>query len=173
MKNHIAFLIFICILFLIGLPYYQYTEGFTQPTSDTTHNVDLPLTTTYSCQNFCGPTARCSITGQQCFADIDCPGCEPVYKNESIDGSDKLTIDATPTYSILTTDIGTQATTISDKKPAMADFGLNVWKSSFNRSEKEFDKRYKPPQLPNMPSYPKKYTMTGEFIDDGPLPSNG
>ena len=41
------------------------------------HSVDLPLTTTYSCKNFCGPPARCSITGQQCTSDIDCPGCQP------------------------------------------------------------------------------------------------
>ena len=47
--------------------------------SDTSHSVDLPLINTYSCQNFCGPTARCSITGQQCAADIDCLGCNP-YK---------------------------------------------------------------------------------------------
>ena len=43
------------------------------------HSVDLPLTTTYSCKNFCGPPARCSITGQQCTSDIDCPGCQPMY----------------------------------------------------------------------------------------------
>ena len=36
----------------------------------TSHTVNLPLTTTYSCTNFCGPTARCSITGQQCSAAI-------------------------------------------------------------------------------------------------------
>ena len=39
--------------------------------NSTSHTVDLPLTTTYSCKNMCGPQARCSITGQQCMADID------------------------------------------------------------------------------------------------------
>jgi hypothetical protein len=46
---------------------------------DTNHTVNLPLTTAYSCQNFCGPTSRCSVTGHQCMADIDCPGCEYLY----------------------------------------------------------------------------------------------
>ena len=56
-----------------------FTNGVTQEKYDgsTSHTVDLPLTTSYSCTNFCGPTARCSITGQQCSADIDCPGCQP------------------------------------------------------------------------------------------------
>lgn len=56
-----------------------FTPGPVQEESGgaTSHTVNLPLTTTYSCTNFCGPTARCSITGQQCSADIDCPGCQP------------------------------------------------------------------------------------------------
>ena len=39
-------------------------------------------------------------------------------------------------------------------------------------SKKMFDKRYKPPQLPYMPDYPKRYSLSGEFIEDGPFPSN-
>jgi hypothetical protein len=46
--------------------------------------VNLPLTDTYSCQNFCGPTARCSVTGQQCSADIDCPGCNPYKQTNEV-----------------------------------------------------------------------------------------
>ena len=76
----------------------------------TSHSVDLPLTTTYSCKNFCGPTARCSITGQQCFTDIDCPGCQPYSpplpnkKDVCISGDDdagKLTIGVTPSITII------------------------------------------------------------------------
>ena len=39
-------------------------------------DVDLPLTTNYSCQNFCGPPSRCSITGEKCMSDKDCIGCK-------------------------------------------------------------------------------------------------
>lgn len=42
----------------------------------TSHTVDLPLNTSYTCQNFCGPTARCAITGHQCSIDAACPGCQ-------------------------------------------------------------------------------------------------
>ena len=35
-----------------------------------------------------------------------------------------------------------------------------------------FDKRYKPSGLPNMPEYSKRYSITGEFMDEGPLSSN-
>ena len=45
-------------------------------TSKTSHTVNLPLNTTTTCQNFCGPTARCAITGHQCSSDADCPGCK-------------------------------------------------------------------------------------------------
>ena len=40
-------------------------------------NVNLPLNTTTTCHNFCGPPARCAITGNKCTSDIECPGCQP------------------------------------------------------------------------------------------------
>ena len=164
-------------------------EGFQQLNNEktsekTSHTVDLPLTTTYSCQNFCGPTARCSITGQQCFTDIDCPGCQPyvppLTDNEKkiIKGNNdagKLTVGTTPTYSVLTTDMGTRAKMFLNKKfskAPSAEFGINVWRDEFNEEEKLFDKRYKPDKLENMPNYPQRYSLTGEFIEDGPLASN-
>jgi hypothetical protein len=160
-------------------------EGFQQLNNEkTSHTVDLPLNTKYSCDNFCGPTARCSITGQQCFTDIDCPGCQPYVppqtKAEKIiikgnDDAGKLTVGTTPTYSILTTDMGTRAKMFSNKKFAKApsaEFGINVWRNDFNEGEKLFDKRYKPNQLENMPDYPQRYSLTGDFIEEGPLASN-
>jgi len=151
---------------------------------DTTHNVDLPLTTTYSCKNFCGPTARCSITGQQCSADIDCPGCQPYVpplppsniacvKGDNDAG--KLTVGVTPTYSKLTTDIGTQSKIINfnkNLKPAQPNFGLNTWIGKFNQENQIFNDRYKPSQIKFMPSYMPKYSMSGIFVDEGPLASN-
>jgi hypothetical protein len=155
---------------------------------DTNHTVNLPLTTAYSCKNFCGPTSRCSVTGQQCMADIDCPGCNPYtptlstnpISKEFIRGNNDagiLTNGVTPKYSSLTTDIGTQAKLyVSNKdklnKPAMANFGVNTWITGFNESMYEFDKRYRPYGLKFTPDYKKRYTMTGEFMDDGPLASN-
>lgn len=160
-------------------------ECFTSATiSDkTTHTVDLPLNTTYSCKNFCGPTARCAITGQQCFNDIDCPGCQPYSPplsktKDCIPGNNdagKLTVGVTPTYSPLTTGYGTREKIITKDmyaQPPQANFGVDTWSKSFNEGQKLFNKRYKPNQLQNMPNYPPMYTATGEFITDGPLPSN-
>jgi hypothetical protein len=149
----------------------------------TSHSVDLPLTTKYSCKNFCGPAARCSITGQQCTADIDCPGCQPYSpplpkSSDSIPGNNdagKLTYNMTPQYSPLTTGYGTREKIITNNmysKPAIPDFGVNTWFLAFEEEKDLFDKRYKPPELPNMPKYEKRYTLSGQFIDDGPFPAN-
>lgn len=150
----------------------------------TTHTVNLPLNTTYSCQNFCGPTARCSITGQQCFADIDCPGCQPysppLPKNNSEcvignDGAGRLIYNQNPQYSELTSDIGTKSRVITDdinRRAPPANFGVNTWRNKSDTELKLFNERYKPNQLPYMPDYPKRYSITGDFIVDGPLASN-
>lgn len=153
------------------------------PFKNTSHTVDLPLTNPISCQNFCGPTSRCAITGQQCFSDIDCPGCQtstPFSKKTSscIPGDNsagKLTVGVTPQYSLLTSGYGTQKAIITNKlydKPIQANLYVDTWKTSFNESQDLFDKRYKPNQLKYMPKYPPLYSTTGEFIDDSPLPSN-
>ena len=46
----------------------------------TSHTVNLPINTTYECENKCMPPTRCSITGQQCSSDIACCGCNPNSK---------------------------------------------------------------------------------------------
>jgi len=154
--------------------------------NSTSHTVDLPLTTTYSCKNMCGPQARCSITGQQCTADIDCPGCQPKIKgiknqssNRNVPGNNdagKLTVGVTPQYSPLTSDIGTKALKISGKefsKTPSPTFGINTWRDDFDEEQKLFDKRYKPPNdIEFMPSYPPRYSVTGDFLENGPLASN-
>jgi len=164
-------------------------EGFTNNITgekydgSTSHTVDLPLTTSYSCKNFCGPTARCSITGQQCFTDIDCPGCQPyvppLKKTPNCVPGDndagKLTLGVTPQYSSLTSGYGTHETIITPNmysKPDQPNFGVDVWMSKFNEDNKLFDKRYKPSGLQFMPNYPEKYTLSGNFIEDGPYASN-
>jgi hypothetical protein len=149
----------------------------------TNHTVNLPLNTTYSCSNFCGPTARCSITGQQCTADIDCPGCQPFVPPLSktstyIHGENdagKLTVGETPTFSTLTTDIGTQAklfTSNKFEKPPQANLGINTWRNKFNISQKLYNNRYECKSYPFKSKYPKRYSDTGLFIQEGPLASN-
>ena len=185
-RYDILFLLLV-IIFVSTLNTYFSVEGFTSNVTrdlgkpDTTHSVDMPLTTTYSCNNFCGPPNRCSITGQQCFSDIDCPGCQPYVppltpdQTEFISGNDdagKMTVGVTPTYSTLTTDIGTKATVITDEnKPVTMDHGVNTWRASFNEDMKLFNKRYKPPSR-EYPKYPPRLTLSGEFVDNGPLQSN-
>lgn len=160
-----------------------FTNGPIMESSNTSHTVNLPLTTQYSCKNFCGPTARCSMTGQQCLSDIDCPGCQPYSPplpktSASVPAANdagKLTVGVTPTYSPLTSGYGTHeliiTKNINSKAPA-ANFGVDIWSKDFDESKKLFDKRYKPPQIQFMPDYPKRYSLTGEFIEDGPFASN-
>jgi len=159
------------------------SDGYTG--NQQTNTVNLPLNTKYSCKNMCGPTSRCSITGQQCLADIDCPGCQPYSPpltrnaNTNTPGdndSGKLTNGVTPTYSTLTTDIGTSAYIINNsnysRTPQLYANGVNTWRTNFNASSLIFDSKFKPPQLQYMPTYNKSYSVTGEFIDNGPLASN-
>lgn len=160
-----------------------FTNGPLQQDFKNSNTVNLPLNTTYTCQNFCGPTARCAITGQQCLSDTDCPGCQPYSPplpktKDCIPGNNdagKLTSGVTPTYSPLTSGYGTRERVITKdlySKPSQANFGYNIWRQSFNEEQELFNKRYKPNQLQFMPNYPQMYSITGEFTGDGPLPSN-
>jgi hypothetical protein len=197
-KYNIIILTFICLFLFIGiLKWFNYlvknnyiVECFTQmqntvESSLTNHTVNLPLTTTKSCKNFCGPPARCAITGQQCFTDTDCPGCQEQisniknnYRTNNVPGENdagKLTWGVTPQYSTLTTDIGTQAKLVTKNKfskPDMPNFGINTWMTSFKNDTKAFNNRYKPTDLQFMSDYPNRYSLSGQFIEDGPLASN-
>jgi len=159
------------------------SEGFNAiESSDTSHSVDLPLNTTSSCSNFCGPTSRCSMTGQQCTSDIECPGCQPnvpqpqTQYTPNVPGNDDAgKLDYKPGYSTLTTDIGSKAAIYNDNKmgaPVQANFGQNTWIDKFNESRQLFDQRYKPAGLENLPSYPNRPSATGQFTDEGPLAAN-
>jgi len=185
-------LIFKWIHYLYTNNYVQYMktkEGMVSDTKEdepTTQTVNMPLNTTFSCKNMCGPPNRCSITGQQCMADIDCPGCEPPATNTSDDGqiasklvgendSGKLTTAMTPNYSELTSDIGSRARLITaDKyeKSISPYAGINTWVGQFNLSRKLFDDRYRPAGLKGMPSYRTQHSLSGAFDTDGPLASN-
>ena len=148
-------------------------------------NVDLPLNITYSCKNMCGSNGRCYITGQQCLSDTDCPGCQahipkrkykkPIDVN-GYDDAGKLTYNQTPTYSVLTTDIGTHATQLypNKKVPPVSPYrGVNTWREYYDMDKKYFDKRYREDNPPNYPNnYTAQETLSGQFVDTGPLPAN-
>jgi hypothetical protein len=183
------FLIFISFILIVSI--FKWIDYFTEHINininenftnhSYSHTVDLPLTNTSSCSNFCGPAARCAITGHQCLSDIDCPGCKinmPKKSdklNENIPGANdagKLTLGVTPQYSSLTNGYGTHEKIITKNmfsKPSVADFGMNIWKPDFLEEQKMFDERYKPT---NVHTFPQRFSLTGEFIEDGPFASN-
>lgn len=181
--NVFLLLVFIYICFRLII-YFIRENLIVECFSNLTQTVDLPLTTTVSCRNFCGPTARCAITGQQCFYDTDCPGCKQ-EKNEDnktssvdIPGDDsagKLTVGVTPRYSPLTSGYGTKERIIPkniySKTPNLS-LGENTWRDKFDKENKKFAKDNTPKNVPFMQNYPSFYSITGEFSGDGPLPSN-
>jgi hypothetical protein len=199
MRFHNTFLAIVTIILFISVFYWidylsnngyivlkmkEQFVNYIRESRDTTHTVNMPINTSYSCKNFCGPTARCSITGQQCAADIDCPGCMPyvpgIKNNKPSDVSPdndagKLTTEATPTYSPLTWTyqnylrINTEKAT---KNPPTANLGVDTWTNKFDIGEDFYNQRYRPNGLQFMPEYPKITTNTGQFITDGPLPAN-
>lgn len=166
------------------------TESFENPESPlTSHTVDLPINTTYSCSNICGPQSQCSKTREQCTSDVDCYGCAPLYKkimtkqNISIIGQNdagKLTMNQAPRYSSLTTDIGTRSALYGDKlgKVPVVYEGVNMWRPSFDAGMQLEDDKFtylysaEPKQYTYLPTYPKRETTTGLFEDNGPLAAN-
>jgi hypothetical protein len=190
-SNYIYIFAIITVFFgLMRWVHYLIHDGFIQEsftnendnTTKQTNNVDMPLTTTISCSNMC-INARCSKTGHQCLTDFDCPGCQE-FKQENqglysdpVEGNNsagKLTTALSQNYSTLTTDIGTKSSIYNsnDPYPAQANFGENIWLKNYNAENELFNKRYKPSGLYFMPKYPQKYSLTGTFIEDGPLSSN-
>jgi hypothetical protein len=175
MKERYILLLFCIILLFVIFNWIHFLSLNNYVVECFTNNVDLPLTNKYSCQNFCNPSARCAVTGQQCLADIDCPGCKLPHASDTDDYSvlpnnsgGKMTGGMTPQYSYLTNGFGTNEQHFQ-KQPA-PNFGVNIWKDQFEKEKILFDKKYKP-NLHN-PNYPERYTLTSEFLEDGPLPSN-
>ena len=87
-KNHKIIFALICLLLFIGLMYWtnrMFVNNYIRETfaDGITHTVNLPINTTTSCKNMCGPPNRCSITGTECLSDIDCYGCQPETKKET------------------------------------------------------------------------------------------
>jgi hypothetical protein len=180
-------IVFILIVSFIALIHYTHPfliEPFVDKgMRDTSHSVDLPINNPVSCKNMCGPLARCSITGEQCTSDVDCYGCQPLSRDkqyEPIRGQNdagKLTVGVTPQYSSLTTDIGTQALFYNKNAkptPEMSYQGTDLWRKTFDYGLMLYDKRNNSniETQPYLPKYPKRTTLSGGFIDNGPLASN-
>lgn len=200
-KKNLIFWSFIVLLLFIGIfqwGSYLINSGYIIETfsnnldidtgsPSTNHTVNLPLTNKQSCQNMCGPNNRCSLTGEQCSADVDCFGCNPetkqfVQEERTLDELDirgqndagKLTTGETPTYSVLTTDIGTKARLINKPETESPQYfqGVNTWRDTFDDQMELYDKRYTPTASYFTPNYPSRKTLSGEFTDNGPLASN-
>ena len=157
--------------------------------SGTTHNVNLPLNTTYSCENMCGPPGRCSITGTQCLSDIDCYGCQPnsspdlnntfLLENKKIIGANdggKMSFLA-PSYSPLVKDISYHAKrNKSDDpytRPVQFFQGHDTWTTKAADMRKIYDLTYQPPpNTPYLSKYPARFSATGMFRYTGPYASN-
>lgn len=156
-------------------------------TPETSHTIDLPLNNPVSCRNMC-INARCSATGQQCLADIDCPGCNPYKPADSPfdvgaksvpadNDAGKLTVGVTPAYSSLTTDIGSRAGVFvgaAGLGTAPPQTSSNTLNNDTIYAQELYDKRFRPKsdQYPFMPAYAKQPSITGIFSSDGPLPAN-
>jgi hypothetical protein len=153
------------------------------------HSVDMPINTTFSCKNFCGPQAQCAITREQCTSDVDCFGCQPVippppaYLTETdikpYNESGRLIYNQNPQYSDLTDDIGTKAAIIDkDAEVPKPYLGLNIWRESYDVGTKLFDDKMAwkyssaPEKFRYLPTYPTTETATGLFEDTGPTAAN-
>jgi len=183
-----------CVLFT---KVAKVNEGFSdRGTPDTSHTVNLPLTTTTSCSNFCGPQSQCAKTRDQCTSDVDCPGCQPVLPPENKElGPDvpgqndagKASFSA-PQYSTLTTDMGTQAAFYYPAGPlesgsktaqvAVAQLGSGPTNAG-KEGQRLFNKKNAylrhdgESRWTFEPKYPDRESATGMFLDeDGPLAAN-
>lgn len=113
------------------------------------HTVNLPINDPVSCKNFCGPNAKCLLTGEQCTSDVDCYGCNPGPKPPSActteevmpyDDAGKLGQNLGLQYSPLTTGYDKHNADFAQIYPGSKDSqltvpyqGLDIWTDSFNK----------------------------------------
>ena len=185
---YIATILSLTVLLFVYIDYLSNNGYIRERFAGLNNDVNMPLTTTFSCSNMC-VNSKCSKTGTQCLSDADCQGCGygmtdpkiPQYvQNADVRGNNsagKITSQLTPTYSSLTTDIGTQAMVITSdkfKKPPSPNFGTDLWTRNFIEQRNLFDKRYKPTTTayPDMLKYPQRYSLSGMFVEEEPLESN-
>jgi hypothetical protein len=154
------------------------------------HTVNLPINDPVSCKNFCGPNAKCLLTGEQCTSDINCYGCKPVQKPQSqqqqnaieeikpYDDAGKLGQNQGLQYSPLTTGFNGKNADFSQIYPGSKDAqlkvpyqGVDLWMDSFNKGLQLYNKKRESADKYNVASlgfdfeskkqyYEPKYPMT-------------
>ena len=148
---------------------------------DTNHNVDVPLTTTFECRNICGPHQTCALTGESCTSDVDCAGCQP----PPISAPPRALVDPEPaedngayTSTLTTLDWGAPLEGVGPDTPAPTpEQRTTTWRTGFDTGNKLFQASQQEDGATDSPyslSYPPsgRTTLSGEFADNGPLPSN-
>ena len=192
MKTKIVILCFLCFLFIIMLyinrNIFEYFQNYNTTTPLTSHNVDMPINTYYSCKNVCGPNAQCYLTREQCTSDVDCYGCQPIVPPSTPSTTDivgdndagRLIYNQNPRYSVLTTDIGTKAALYTKQNAPVPKpyLGVDNWVASANygleqqRNDYSYQYSKNPEEYKFIPHYSRIESATGLFMDTGPLPSN-
>ena len=182
-KKLLLFSSFFVLILFIGIIYwgnYLSMNGYITPFiienfNNYTHTVNIPLTSTTDCDNMCGSQNVCNITGEQCVSDVDCSGCagmnpRDTYNLPSTNIRGQNDAGKQGAYSVLTTDIGTNARLINNPTapPLQYNQGENTWTEKFNFGNSLFQKKYNP----NIQKYPQRTTLSGQFEDDGPLAAN-
>ena len=198
------------LLYLLYLLYFKNNkrENFSDlGLPGTNHTVNLPINTSYECENKCMPPARCSITGEQCQTDIDCCGCNSftkqidemeevdevakMYKVDKMEQVDKMqesftTIQLSSAYgndainTIVEDDTMIPAKELYSKPPQYF-LGIDNWSHSYYEGAKLFNNKHDPniqraryPEyLPtDQLKYPTRGTLSGLFVENGPLTIN-
>lgn len=155
-------------------------EGYTNTTMQYSHTVNLPINTSVSCDNKCGPPNRCSITGEQCSTDVDCYGCQVMDKTTSSFSSVEVPgyYDAgnrKNPYSVLTIDATNNVGKLkTSEAPPVYFQGVNTWRQAFDTGNALYNQKYNPSLAfqPFLPRYAPRPTLSGEFVDDGPPAAN-
>lgn len=166
------------------------------------HTVNLPINDPVSCKNFCGPNAKCLLTGEQCSSDVDCYGCQPKQENRSecitkdvepYDATGKLTQNQGLQYSPLTTGYNNHNIGFAkldensnDRTVTKGYQGPDLWSKSFNEGLRLYNKKresadkygynldfgFNTKTTQMEPKYPLQISATGEFYETTPPASN-
>lgn len=168
MKREVIIILLICIVISVFISLFIHVkkeqENFSSAIykdidiglGDTNHTVNLPINTTYECENKCMPPARCLITGEQCQADIDCCGC-----NKAVEGFTASMNDITST---------------TFENPPQYFKGIDMWSDSFNVGLDLFKKKHNPLLQTArygkhfILNYPERQTLSGDFTESGAYP---
>ena len=153
------------------------------------HNVNLPINEPISCKNFCGPTSKCLLTGEQCTSDIDCYGC---YSMSNKNNNKNCTSKNVNPYNLSTfklgTNLGLQYITLNNDDLKVSYNGLDKWTQTFNeglnlynKNRESYDKYSNANAMPidlqskmsyYQTNYPTRVSLTGQFYETMPPSSN-